>query len=72
MGSPDLLATLGVGKWEVDEKSYVPGERLIDIFLEVRGEDRHTSVTFHLLQEIARLYVGIAIMRVRDFCPLTE
>ena len=64
MRPPDLLPALGVGEREVDQEPDAPSERIVDVFTQVGGEDRYAFIGFHLLEKIARLDIGVAIVSI--------
>ena len=72
MHSPYLRAVLGIGRWEVYNQSNPPGEGVVYVAAEVGRQDDNTFILLNLLQKVASLDVGIAVVGVGHAGALTE
>ena len=61
-----------LGHREVDDRVEPPGERLVEVGAQVRGQDRDAVEGLHALEQVGDLDVGVAVARVLDLGALAE
>jgi hypothetical protein len=57
---------------DADARADAPANRLIDVLLQVGGQDHDAVSLLHLLEEIGNPHVRIAVLRVLNFGALAE
>src|SRR5262249_6481602 len=69
---PDTSAFFEIRKREIDHEAEASQKSRVNGALEIRGQDRESTVGLHPLEKIAYLDVGIAIVTVADLSALAE
>ncbi len=69
---PDVGSRGLVGEGELHDEADPPHERRVESVLHVGGEDRNPAVGLHLLEQVADLEVGVAIVAVAHLAALAE
>ena len=69
---PQLEAAVVVGHGEVDHRVEPPGEGLVQVGAQVRGQDRDAIEQLHPLEQVRHLDVGVSVVGVLDVGTLAE
>ena len=71
-GLPDKPAILLIWKRELDDEAHSADECFVHVLAQIRRQNSDALILFHLLQQVADLDIGVAVVSVLDFRPLAE